>query len=323
MGRAVSYTIVKDPTYSVLPWRVVDDGGRMLRRYSTRQAAAFHVAMLGGDLSGAPEWYRLAFAYARRRGFDDATAARVAMGDAQLIGLLPSQVKADPATGAPLHASEPATPTPAPGKRPRMKQAGLGFEETGFALLPVEAPAPRPPRAETPTIDPRQTGLALSPKQELQAATSRYAAALLKESRKGPAAEARAQHRRNAAGYRAALREALGMAAEGKERGFTADELLNFLRQENPERAHALQRAWPGFAPEVHDPATAPPAPTLAAALAEAWGELSASEGAELLSAIEGGDVDAVRRVIGVKAISNPAREALHREARKNEDIPY
>lgn len=84
------------------PWRVVNAAtGAMVIRYPTKRQATQHVAMLNGDLSVAPEWYRDQIRSARR-SMPERDALRYAMLGARELGLGPGQVRADPKTGEPL-----------------------------------------------------------------------------------------------------------------------------------------------------------------------------------------------------------------------------
>lgn len=94
------YKIVKDPTGNHLRWRVMDDTGHMISRYSTRTTAALMVRVLEGDLAAAPQYYRRLIRYAAAR-MSHKDAIRYAVGSVQMLGLGPQDVRADPKTGEP------------------------------------------------------------------------------------------------------------------------------------------------------------------------------------------------------------------------------
>lgn len=66
-----------------------------------QRLATLTLAVLQGDLSAAPRWYREALNSAERR-LGRETALRVTMADAAQLGLSPVQVEVDRATGEPL-----------------------------------------------------------------------------------------------------------------------------------------------------------------------------------------------------------------------------
>lgn len=91
-----------------LPWHIVDETGKMLRRAETKKRASLWCALLNGDISIAPTWYRSEFEHwlkiSKKNGYrePDLTAAMYATQDARMLRLAPSQVNCDPKTGLPL-----------------------------------------------------------------------------------------------------------------------------------------------------------------------------------------------------------------------------
>jgi hypothetical protein len=163
----------------------------------------------------------------------------------------------------------------------------------------------------------------------------------------GPRAKAPRKPSRSKRAYRAALIAALGIRPEqrGDRYRLTTDELLDSLRRNDPARAHELQRAWPEWAPEVHDPAApgprvptpqigsaafakqsaarargmAPPSSsrrTLAQAIAELTPELGSRDLSAVLTAIDAYDPERLALLLdtfearGV-SLSTPSRHVM------------
>lgn len=83
-----------------LRWHVLNEDGDFVRRCSTKREAALIVAVLDGDASKAPVLYRLWVRNAERKNLSNPVVAAIL--SAQLLGLKPAQVNADPSTGEPL-----------------------------------------------------------------------------------------------------------------------------------------------------------------------------------------------------------------------------
>jgi hypothetical protein len=93
-----------------IPWYIINDDNpkRMVRRTTTKKRATLLCAVLNGDISAAPLWYRAEYNYWHKmgesRGFanNDVEAARFVVMDARSMNLTPVQVNCDPNTGIPL-----------------------------------------------------------------------------------------------------------------------------------------------------------------------------------------------------------------------------
>ena len=73
---------------------------RNLRGCKTKKKATLVKRMFEGDLSVAPDWYRMEVKDALKM-FDENEAYRSAVLSAQSLGLTPGQCNADPGTGRP------------------------------------------------------------------------------------------------------------------------------------------------------------------------------------------------------------------------------
>lgn len=85
-----------------LAWHVCRvDTGAMVQRFATKRLATLHMALLAGDKSAAPEWYRRTYAHGKGR-LSAHDAGRYAAMSAAQMGLGPVSCNADPETGAPI-----------------------------------------------------------------------------------------------------------------------------------------------------------------------------------------------------------------------------
>lgn len=99
----MSYTIRKDDQW----WRIERDG-QLVDSARSKKLASITIKLFDGDLSVAPQWYRMVIADAAKR-MSQRDAVRTGVFKAQQIGLGPAQVHALP-DGTPIDALTPSSP---------------------------------------------------------------------------------------------------------------------------------------------------------------------------------------------------------------------
>jgi len=97
--KARNCEIRKDETY-YLKWRLYVDG-EFFTRSARKRTIILLKQMFEGDISGAPEWYRLILKDAHK-SMSHNDALRYAKLSAQQLKLTATHVNADPASGEPL-----------------------------------------------------------------------------------------------------------------------------------------------------------------------------------------------------------------------------